>query len=51
MEVSEGGECLVEGDDDLTMETEEYLMIGQQQCQEALVSQGLKTAALTSQDN
>ena len=31
-------------------DTEEHLRIGQQQCQEALVSEELKRAALASQD-
>ena len=49
--MEEAEDCPGDGDDDLARETEEHLLMGQQQCQEALVSQGLKTAMLTSQLN
>ena len=42
---NEDGDIMRENED-----TDEHLRIGQQQCQEALVSEELKRAALTSQD-
>ena len=42
---NEDGDIMIENED-----TDEHLRIGQQQCQEALVSEELKRAALTSQD-
>ena len=49
------GDCSGTEDGDMMVEienedTDEHLRIGQQQCQEALVSEGLKRAALASQD-
>ena len=47
------GACSGCGDGDMMVESEdneEHLRIGQQQCQEALVSEELKRAAVTSQD-
>ena len=49
------GDCCGTEDGDMLVEiekedTDEHLRIGQQQCQEALVSEELKRAALTSQD-
>ena len=44
---NETGDMLIEIENE---DTEEHLRIGQQQCQEALVSEELKRAALASQD-
>ena len=47
------GDCSGDEDGNSILESEEsdeHLRVGQQQCQEALVSEGLKMAALDSQD-